>query len=54
MKPSRTVHTTNKFDKAVALAIRRGKDTAKLRAAIELLATRQPLPRELKDPKTIR
>ena len=49
MKPSRIVHTTNKFDKAVALAIRRGKDTAKLRAAIELLATRQPLPRELKD-----
>lgn len=48
MKP-RIVHTTNKFDKAVALAKRRGKDTAKLRAVIELLVTRQALPRELKD-----
>ncbi len=48
MRP-RTVHTTHKFDKAVALAIRRGKDTSKLRAVIELLATRQVLPRELND-----
>lgn len=48
MQP-RAVHTTNKFDKAVALAKRRGKDTAKLRLAIELLATHKPLPRELKD-----
>jgi mRNA interferase YafQ len=48
MKP-RTLHTTCKFDKAVALAIRRGKDMAKLRAVIDLLALRQALPRELKD-----
>lgn len=45
----RNAHTANKFDKDVALAVRRGKDTNKLRAVIELLVTRQPLPRELKD-----
>jgi mRNA interferase YafQ len=45
----RKVHTTNKFDKDVALAIRRGKNTNKLRGVIDLLATRQPLPRELQD-----
>ena len=44
----RKVHTSNKFDKDAALAIRRGKDMTKLRAVIELLVTRQPLPRELK------
>lgn len=45
----RHVITTNKFEKDVALAIKRGKDTNKLRAVIELLVTRKPLPRELKD-----
>lgn len=45
----RTLHSTRKFDKAVALAKRRGKDMAKLRAVIDLLATCQALPRELKD-----
>jgi mRNA interferase YafQ len=45
----RNIHTSNRFDKEAALAVRRGKDTAKLRAIIELLITRQPLPRELKD-----
>ena len=44
----RKVHTSNKFDKDVALAIRRGRDLTKLRAIIELLAARQPLPHELK------
>ena len=45
----RAVHTSRKFDKDVALAVRRGKNTKKLRAAIELLTTRQALPRALKD-----
>lgn len=45
----RKVHTSNRFDKEAALAVRRGKDTAKLRAIIEILIARQPLPRELKD-----
>lgn len=45
----RSAHTTNKFDKDAALAIRRGKDGNKLRAVIELLVARHPLPRELKD-----
>jgi mRNA interferase YafQ len=49
LKVQRKVHTSNKFDKDAALTLRRGKDTAKLRAVIELLATRQTLPRELKD-----
>jgi mRNA interferase YafQ len=45
----RIVHTTNKFEKDVALAIRRGKNTQKLKAVIGLLVARQPLPPELKD-----
>lgn len=48
MKPL-TVHTSHKFSKDAELAIKRGKDTKKLRAVIELLVTRQPLPREIKD-----
>lgn len=48
MKP-RTVHTSHKFAKDAELALKRGKDTKKLRVVIELLVTRQPLPRELKD-----
>ncbi len=45
----RIVHTTNKFEKDVALAIRRGKNTQKLKAVIGLLVARQPLPPALKD-----
>ena len=45
----RTVHTTSRFDKDAALAVRRGKDSGKLRAVIELLVADRPLPRELKD-----
>jgi mRNA interferase YafQ len=45
----RNVHTSHRFDKDAALAIRRGKDTTKLRAVITLLAGDQPLPGELKD-----
>jgi mRNA interferase YafQ len=45
----RNVHTSNRFDKDAALAVRRGKDTAKLRAVIALLMSDQPLPDELKD-----
>lgn len=45
----RKVHTSNKFDKDAALAVRRGKDTAKLRAVITLLKSDQPLPDQLKD-----
>ena len=46
---SRTLHTANKFEKEIELAKRRGKDMAKLRAVIDLLITRQPLPREAYD-----
>jgi mRNA interferase YafQ len=45
----RKVHTSHKFDKDAALAVRRGKDTAKLRAVIALLTSKQPLPDNLKD-----
>ena len=45
----RTAHTSNRFDRDATLAVRRGKDTAKLRAVIGLLVTRQPWPRELRD-----
>ncbi len=45
----RKVHTSHKFDKDAALAVRRGKDTAKLRETIELLTSDQPLPDQLKD-----
>ena len=43
---SRTLHTANKFEKEIELAKHLGKDMAKLRAIINLLITRQPLPRE--------
>ena len=46
---SRTLHTADKFEKEVELAKRRGKNMAKLRAIIDLLITRQPLPREACD-----
>ncbi len=43
------VHTSHRFDKDAALAIRRGKDTTKLMAVITLLTSDQPLPGEFKD-----
>ena len=46
---NRKIHTTAKFEKDAALAVKRGKYTGKLRAIIELLVTHRPLPRELKD-----
>jgi mRNA interferase YafQ len=45
----RKVHTSGRFEKDAALAVRRGKNTEKLRAVIELLVSNHPLPRELKD-----
>lgn len=48
MEPRR-LNTTNRFEKEVELAKRRGKDTGKLRAVIELLVHPRPLPRELND-----
>jgi mRNA interferase YafQ len=48
MQP-RTLHTANKFEKEIELAKRRGKDMAKLRTIIELLVSRQPLPRDACD-----
>jgi mRNA interferase YafQ len=47
--PRRNVHTSNRFEKDAALAVRRGKNTEKLRAVIELLVSNHPPPRELKD-----
>lgn len=40
---------TNQFKRDVALAIKRGKNMDKLSAAIDLLLTDKPLPRELSD-----
>ena len=48
MEPRR-LNTTNRFEKEVEFAKRRGKDTKKMRAVIELLVHRRPLPRELND-----
>lgn len=45
----RNVHTSDRFEKDAALAVRRGRNTEKLRAVIELLVSHHPLPRELKD-----
>ena len=45
----RQVHTSGRFVKDVALTVRRGKDTAKLQAAIASLTGDQPLPLEWKD-----
>jgi mRNA interferase YafQ len=48
MKP-RQVHTSGKFVKDAALAVRRGKDTTKLRAVIASLRSDQSPPKEWKD-----
>lgn len=45
----RKIHTSTRFEKDTALAVRRGKDTRKLRAAIERLVEKQPLPGQVKD-----
>jgi mRNA interferase YafQ len=45
----RRLNTTNKFEKDVELAKRRGKDMGKIRTIIDLLLHHQPLPRELND-----
>ncbi|RJP45840.1 MAG: type II toxin-antitoxin system YafQ family toxin [Desulfobacteraceae bacterium] len=45
----RKVHTSNRFEKDAALAVRRCKNTEKLRAVIELALSNHPLPREFKD-----
>jgi len=45
----RIVKATKKFEKDVALAIQRGKDTKKLKMVIDLLVTNQSLPQALKD-----
>jgi mRNA interferase YafQ len=45
----RRLNTTNKFEKDVELAKRRGKDMDKMRAAINFLVNRQPLPGGLND-----
>lgn len=45
----RKFHTTHKFEKEAELAKRRGKDTRKLRAVIDLLLHRRPLPYALHD-----
>lgn len=45
----RKLHTTRTFEKEVELSKRRGKDTRKLRAVIDLLLHRRPLPRALCD-----
>lgn len=44
MMHHRHIHTTKKFDKDLTLAVRRAKDTSKLRTVIDLLVTRQLLP----------
>ena len=40
---------TNRFEKDLALAKKRGKDTAKLKKAIGLIVEEQPLPPRLRD-----
>ena len=45
----RKLHSSNRFDRDVSLAIRRGKNTEKLKAVMELLANQQSLPVLLKD-----
>lgn len=46
---SRKIHTSARFEKDAAIAVRRGKDTRKLKAAIQRLVNKQPLPGKLKD-----
>ncbi len=48
MEPRR-LNTTNIFEKDLALAKRRGKDTTKVRIIIDLLLYQKPLPRDLND-----
>jgi mRNA interferase YafQ len=45
----RSASYTGQFKRDVKLAEKRGKDLDKLRAAVDLLLTGQPLPRELGD-----
>lgn len=45
----RRLNTTNKFEKDVELAKRRGKDMAKIRTVIDLLINRHSLPSGLND-----
>ena len=45
----RRLNTTNKFEKDVELAKRRGKDMTKIRIVIDLLINRQSLPSGLND-----
>jgi mRNA interferase YafQ len=45
----RTPSYTNRFEKDVDLAKRRGKDTDKLKNVIELIVSDQPLPPRLHD-----
>ena len=45
----RRLSTTNKFEKDIELAKRRGKDMGKIRTVIDLLVNRHPLPGGLND-----
>lgn len=45
----RKIHTTARFEKDAAIAVRRGKDTRKLKAAIQRIVDKQPIPGQLKD-----
>ncbi len=45
----RRLNTTNKFEKDIELAKRRGKDMGKIRTVIDLLVNRHPLPSGLSD-----
>lgn len=44
---------TKSFEKDIKTAIKRGKDLAKLKKVIELLATKNPLPAKYKDHRLI-
>jgi len=48
------VISSNRFDKSMKLAKKRGKDLAKAEAIVELLRSGQPLPAKLKDHPLIR
>ena len=45
----RRLNTTNKFEKDIDLAKRRGKDMGKIRTVIDLLVNSHPLPSALND-----
>lgn len=49
MTKIRALHTSNKFEQDVRLVKRRGKNSTKLRAVIDQLISREPLPRVYKD-----